>query len=81
MASKNNTYHHITSFLSTYFLHDKKEYSRKRGKIIGKNVNGWIICLNVLLCYKLVTSLVFSYSSLNIISLTILENRYKHSIH
>lgn len=44
-------------------------------------MNGWIICLNVLLRYKLVTSLVFSYSSLNIISLTILENRYKHSIH
>ena len=25
VASKNNTYHHITSFLSTYFLHDIKE--------------------------------------------------------
>ena len=24
VASKNNTYHHITSFLSTYFLHDMK---------------------------------------------------------
>ena len=28
--------------------------------IIAKTANGWIICLNVNVCYKLITLLIFS---------------------
>ena len=49
--------------------------------IIAKTAKGWIICLNVKVCYKLITLLVFVHYLLNRDYLPVISDRYKYTAH